>query len=1524
MKNEYKIVQRSVPFSGSAIKDTLPITSDLYHVLKEKGFTENIFVHVNGVYIPQTELINVVLVSGDVVEVDIVPEGSTEDHKTAMRTIAFIAIAVLAVYAGPIIAPSSPMLASMVTVGITVGGSLAINALIPPPEASITPPSGGVGSPVGARDYLLNSTSNNYTPYAPIPKVFGYHRMYPPKASLEYTELIGNEQYLNSLFCLGYGPLTVTEVKIGDVDIDDFGDSTYEIGTYASPPSSFPALVDEQSLSTQLAEGVGDAWGAYTTVFTEANTRKISLDVYCPVLYDPDRTTWIDFRIEVSLNGGAWAELDPAADPAEDLISRGTNLTIKFVDGVWIRRVYGSGNGAVRTGVYWDVPTVGTWGVRIQKRNSDTDASEYTVNATYITALRSFIDANPINTTDDSIVYMATRLRATNKLNGVVNDVNCMCQATHPSWNGSAWADIETRNPAWAFADLLLGDATHDPLSTDRLDGDELKAWADICDTEGFSFDAILIKKVIVNDFANQICSVGRATPAIKDGLHTVVIDQEQTTPAQIFTSRNSWGFVGSKLFTDNIHGFKVNFVNEDKGYVLDEVVVYDDGYNSGNATKFEKLSFNGVTNSDHAWKLGRYHIAVNRLRPETYEINTDVENIRCTRGDMVYLNHDVILVGLGSARIKTLTLEAPVGDNTDFEIVMDDKKILENSETYAINVRTNSGTIYTIVIDTPALTQIDTDTFTGTTTTTIANAMAVGNLFQFGESGTVTDEMVVQYIVPGRDLTAKLTLVHYNAAILTADQGTIPAFNSNITQPPDPTKFVPPAPYISQVTSDETVIITQEDGSLMSRIVINFNITSSGHSAIPRSVEAQYKLTNDASGGWVSVPAISAAFDTVSILEVKDGVQYTVRIRFVSSYGVPSEWTEIIHTVAGKTAAPPDVTGFTAVFVDNQVELRWTASTVADIRNYRLSYGASVGDNDLGFTDTSTFRTPALWSGTRTFWVVAIDTSGNSSNGVSVALINVPPTISSLTAEVIDNNVLLRWVNVQGSLPIISNEVRKGDVYASPDKTIGTKTGSFTTFQETAADTYTYWVTANDSAGNTGPAVSLIADVSEPPDFVLYTHVYKGFADGSLYTNCFSHAIEDKLYIPVNIAETWTQHFVNNSNTSFQDFIDDSYVTYAEPSLLTGEYNEEFDVGAVVPAAIINVLLNKTDVGSGTVTVDTYIETKLLIGDSWTTGSAGTTLHVTNFRYIRIRYDVTSSDDKTYTVFNTQTIDVSIKEKTDAGNGTYTASYALTSDETSDYSAAAADSVSLDITGSVSIAAWVRLPTVTTTGTTNIAFKTYYGLRYDATAGQISGGGSQGYTTWDIDSDWDGHWVYIVDVITASAHKLYINGDEVDSQSGYSPTTTTNSLYVLGDGSTGGCPASVSDVRVYSGELTAAEVDEMYRDSTATPSATLAAQWDFTEGTGTTAADTSGNSNTMTLSSASMWDDDQGGIVFFNKTFIDIESLNVTASIDTVPTTMMYDFLDIPYPEYFHVIPYNSTTGVRKSSAYSWNARGK
>src|SRR5690606_13892348 len=176
-------------------------------------------------------------------------------------------------------------------------GQLVLNSLIPPPTLDQAKP---------PRDqYSITGSRNRVAPYEPVPILYGRHRTYPPYAALPYTEIVGNEQYLNMLFCVGIGDYDIEDIKIGETPLLDF-DGADVIKT------STPVGKDvfEEALNLPLIDPLDPTGGSTTfTRTTSENTTEISIDIVLPaglqyVSTKGDRRyVSIDFRVEYSPAG---------------------------------------------------------------------------------------------------------------------------------------------------------------------------------------------------------------------------------------------------------------------------------------------------------------------------------------------------------------------------------------------------------------------------------------------------------------------------------------------------------------------------------------------------------------------------------------------------------------------------------------------------------------------------------------------------------------------------------------------------------------------------------------------------------------------------------------------------------------------------------------------------------------------------------------------------------------------------------------------------------------------------------------------------------------------------------------------------------------------------------------------------------------------------------------------------------------------------------------------------------------------
>lgn len=344
--------------------------------------------------------------------------------------------------------------------------------------------------------------------------------------------------------------------------------------------------------------------------------------------------------------------------------------------------------------------------------------------------------------------------------------------------------------------------------------------------------------------------------------------------------------------------------------------------------------------------------------------------------------------------------------------------------------------------------------------------------------------------------------------------------------------------------------------------------------------------------------------------------------------------------------AAAPTVSG---AFAGENLVLTWSA-VQGDLATqaYEIRHGASyAAGTSLGTIKGTSFSTKANWSGVRTFWVAAIDLSDNTGTaGSFAATVNAPVSVS-MTQEVIDNNVLLKWSDGAATLPIAYYELRKGATFAGAT-VIGRISARFATIFESTAGVYKYWIAGVDVAGNVGATANVDALVNQPPDYQLEYNRDTDFSG----TGTGFVAFEQGYLTPINTTETWQSHFTSRSWTTPQDQINAGFPLYAMPSASSGSYEEIIDYGAVLAATKISATLSYTS-NAGTVTVTPQISVRKLLTDPWTDYAGLSSVFVTDFRYAKIRFDFASVGGDDLVTVTGLNIRFDVKLRNDAGTAT-------------------------------------------------------------------------------------------------------------------------------------------------------------------------------------------------------------------------------------------------------------------------------
>lgn len=914
---------------------------------------------------------------GTVLTVRVVPQGGGGGGggKNPLRVVLTIAVVAAAFVLGPVVGAALGLPATATVLGvsginlaaavggglITLAGSLLINAIAPPPRPKLGELSLGGPQSRTSPTLAITGTQNRANRYGPVPRVYGRHRVFPTLAAHPSTEVEGNDQFLRMLFDFGYGPLQLSDLRIGAVPLPQYEGVETEVrqGYDTDPPITLYAnTIREDQYSLKVTQA-----GGPQVVESRDGADEVLIDLTFQGLVafadgGGRREHSVAIRVETRRAG--------TADPWTD---HGTFTTTAASEQI------------VRRGLRIKPPETGRSELRFTRLTAD-NTSPQIRDDSYVTAVRTVQYSHPLKAGGRCLV--ALRIKATDQLNGIVDQFSAVAEALLPIWNGTAWtAPQATRHPAWAYVDVLRGRANRRPVVDERLDLAAFQAWAEARPSD--TFDAVIDYPTTVFELLRDIAASGRAAFDMRDGKFSVVRDVAQTVPVQHFTPRNATGFRGLKTFTRLPHGLKVRFVNPEREWQQDERIVYADGYGEANASRFETLELFGCTDAALAWRHGRYHLAAGKLRPETYELSCDIDHLVCTAGDLVKVSHDVPLWGGGWARVKAVATD---GNGDAVSATLDDAVAMAAGNSYAVRFRlADGGSAVASVATAPG----ETKTIAFLQPIPAMSAPQPGDLALFGEATRESVDLLVKAIRHAGDFRATLILVDAAPEVHDADSGPVPAFDPQITVPP-PVEYARPArPAIEKVESGSEALAIGADGQVQSRVLITLAPRPTG--LVPAEhVQARYRRAGT-DAAWTVAPPVPADARIIAIGPVDDGAAYDIRLRAVSALGRTSEWVSVTHVVIGKAEAPSDVAGFAINVLGDTAHLSWQAIADLDLAHYRIKFSAVLaGATWSGAVDlvakvarpATAIAVPAMVG---TYLIKAVDLGGRESEHAALVV---------------------------------------------------------------------------------------------------------------------------------------------------------------------------------------------------------------------------------------------------------------------------------------------------------------------------------------------------------------------------------------------------------------------------------------------------------------------------------------------------------------------------------------------------------
>lgn len=271
------------PFTDKKIRHRtepgLSVTEIVEHCSDGKDMLPYTHAYLDGNYLPRDCWAHIKPKAGTTVMLRIVPMGGG-GGKNPLRTVMSLAImaaspALSGALAGAVGQASLFGISAgkLITTGVGLLGRLALNALAPPGKPRF---SGQKESPT----LFIQGARNQLSPFGRVPRVLGKHRFVPPLGAMPYTETIGNAQYLRMLFVWGYGPLQISDLKIGETPLSAF--DGVEVETRQGFDTDAPlTLYSNSVLQNDLGVTIKNSDG-YVTRTSEADADEISVDITLP------------------------------------------------------------------------------------------------------------------------------------------------------------------------------------------------------------------------------------------------------------------------------------------------------------------------------------------------------------------------------------------------------------------------------------------------------------------------------------------------------------------------------------------------------------------------------------------------------------------------------------------------------------------------------------------------------------------------------------------------------------------------------------------------------------------------------------------------------------------------------------------------------------------------------------------------------------------------------------------------------------------------------------------------------------------------------------------------------------------------------------------------------------------------------------------------------------------------------------------------------------------------------------------
>ena len=728
----------------------------------------------------------------------------------------------------------------------------------------------------------------------------------------------------------------------------------------------------------------------------------------------------------------------------------------------------------LRKCIEWDVDE-GQYEVGMQRvtADSDSESTSSTTRDVFTWTLLQSGRNKPAIVADEKhpLTLIELSLKATEQLNGNVDEFNVLACSTAPCWDPiiEEWVTEETSNPAALALRIATGTDIAKPASWDEMDVESFAGFYTWCEAHGWAYNGWITSKANSGETFHNVCSAGRGSYALLNG-HGVIWDDPEAPVVDMLTQRNSWGFSSQKaLNVEQVQGLRMRFLNEDADYQEDERIVYIDGYDETNATNVIEWEQDGVTDPDLIYKHARLRLAEMQLRPEVYTLSCEAESIALRRGDCIRIVHDVTLWGITSGKI-TRVLYADNGNITGIQL--DEYCPMDAGQSYGVRITNGANTDAYYSVLTQGATESRELTFS--TELPATTNIAVDDLVAFGKTQSVGALCKVLSVTPSEGYAAQVTLCDAAPEIYDAIDGAIPDWDSQITWQSRYQMGKPVAPVLLGIVSDDTALRIGPDGTIYPQMYVTYQVPTqpTGVQVYAISVFVREHGAEEQADYYTAM--VQGDSVTVLVPNVEEGVTYDVWAQFSTATGLLSPFSATTqHTVVGKTSCPPDITGLVARIVDPQgLELTWDELDEDYLSLKLFSHFEISGAMEGRAVVPSIMFQPYQLTGQLSFSVRAVDITGVKSLTAATVTITVnPPAKGSVTsARLLDEGVVVEWANVRQSWTVERYILTMGTDFSQSYRSLSAKLPASSPFEPNtpvtiqAQDIFDNWGEVSDN----------------------------------------------------------------------------------------------------------------------------------------------------------------------------------------------------------------------------------------------------------------------------------------------------------------------------------------------------------------------------------------------------------------------------------------------------------------------------